>query len=119
MDVQIYGIKNCDTMKKAFQLFEREKVEYQFLDYKKMAPDKSLLIHFLERVSLEDLINKRGTTYRNLKDEDKELLKSPDTAIPLLISHSSMIKRPIIQFPTGEILIGLNEKEILERMKYW
>lgn len=103
-------------MKKTFQLFEREKVGYKFMDYKKVSPNETLLLHFLKRVSLEELINKRGTTYRKLGDENKELLKSSETAIPLLISHSSMIKRPIVQFPNGEIIIGLQEKELLERM---
>src|SRR5690606_26904672 len=106
-----------DTMKKTFQLFEREKVGYQFVDYKKVSPNEALLLHFLERCSLDDLINKRGTTYRKLGDESKELLKSRETAIPLLINHSSMIKRPIVQFPNGKIVIGLQEKELFESMK--
>lgn len=104
-------------MKKTFQLFDREKVEYKFVDYKKNPPKVSLLIHFLSKISLEELINKRGTTYRKLGEEDKELLKSTETAIPLLIDNSSLIKRPIVQFPNGEIIIGLQGQELLKRIK--
>ena len=86
------------------------------MDYKKIPPNESLLLRFLERVSLEELINTRGTTYRKLGEEQKEQLKSTETAIPLLISHSSMIKRPIVQYPNGEITIGLQERELLEKM---
>lgn len=115
MGINVFGIKNCNTMKKTFQLLEGEGINYRFIDYKKAKPSKELLESFLEKVGLEDLINKRGLTYRKLTEDQKSLLDQKETALPILMDKSSMIKRPIIQFPSGDLIIGLQEKEILEK----
>lgn len=104
-------------MKKTFQLFEREGVDYEFVDYKKSKPNDALLEGFLEKVDLEDLINKRGTTFRKLTDQEKAQLDDVADALPLMMDNSSMIKRPIVQFPDGELVVGLKEEEILEKVK--
>lgn len=104
-------------MKKTFQLFEREGVDYEFVDYKKSKPNDALLEGFLEKVDLEDLINKRGTTFRKLTDQEKAQLDDVADALLLMMDNSSMIKRPIVQFPDGELVVGLKEEEILEKVK--
>lgn len=104
-------------MKKTFQLFEREGVDYEFVDYKKSKPNEALLEGFLEKVDLEDLINKRGTTFRKLTDQEKAQLDDVADALLLMMDNSSMIKRPIVQFPDGELVVGLKEEEILEKVK--
>lgn len=104
-------------MKKTFQLFEREGIDYEFVDYKKSKPNEALLKGFLEKVDLEELINKRGTTFRKLSDQEKAQLDGGPAALRLMMENSSMIKRPIIQFPNGELVVGLKEEEILDKVK--
>lgn len=117
MEVNIYGIKNCDTMKKAFVFLEGKGVAYNFIDYKKHKPDERLLVRFADKVGFESLINKKGTTYRKLKEEDKQTLEVETTALALLGEQSSMIKRPIIEFPDGTLLVGFDEEKINSKLK--
>ncbi|WP_076502905.1 Spx/MgsR family RNA polymerase-binding regulatory protein [Belliella pelovolcani] len=112
MQLKIYGIKNCNTMKKTFEFLESEGIEYEFIDYKKQAPDAALLVKFADKVGFEALINKRGTTYRKLDDADKEKLESEKSALAMLAEKSSMIKRPIIEFPNGDLVLGFEPEEI-------
>ncbi|MDN3668308.1 Spx/MgsR family RNA polymerase-binding regulatory protein [Echinicola jeungdonensis] len=114
-NVKVYGIKNCDTMKRTFKFLEENKVDYSFIDYKKTPPTKELLNEFLEEIPLDKLVNKKGMTFRKLSDEEKESLKQEDSAIPLIIKNSSMIKRPVMVFPDGRYLVGFQPDEILEK----
>lgn len=115
MSNKIYGIKNCDTMKKTFQLFDDEGMEYEFIDYKKNVPSEALLRHFSDNLGLDAIINKRGTTYKKLTPEEKAALDEITSAIPVLREKSSMIKRPIIQFGDGTLLAGLEKDVILTK----
>ncbi|WP_158858413.1 Spx/MgsR family RNA polymerase-binding regulatory protein [Lunatibacter salilacus] len=115
MAVKVYGIKNCNTMKKTFQLFEKEGMDYEFVDYKKQAPTADLLQGFLKKISLDELVNRKGTTYKKLSDNEKAATLNVDSAIPILQEKSSMIKRPIIVFKDGNIHAGLNEEAILAK----
>ncbi|SIT14393.1 transcriptional regulator, Spx/MgsR family [Belliella pelovolcani] len=99
-------------MKKTFEFLESEGIEYEFIDYKKQAPDAALLVKFADKVGFEALINKRGTTYRKLDDADKEKLESEKSALAMLAEKSSMIKRPIIEFPNGDLVLGFEPEEI-------
>lgn len=117
MNIQVYGIKNCNTMKKTFQLLEKEGIAYEFIDYKKQKPTRELLETFNNKAPLDQLVNKKGTTYRKLSEDQKAALKTDTTAFPLIIENSSMIKRPIVQFPDGELILGLQEEEILKKAK--
>lgn len=112
MQLKIYGIKNCNTMKKTFDFLDEKGVEYSFTDYKKEAPDASLLVKFAEKVGFEKLINKKGMTYRKLSDEEKSKLENEKEALAILTQKSSMIKRPIIQFPDGELILGYEPDQI-------
>lgn len=116
MQLKIYGIKNCNTMKKTFEFLESEGIEYEFIDYKKQAPDAALLVKFADKVGFETLINKRGTTYRKLDDADKEKLESEKSALAMLAEKSSMIKRPIIELPNGDLILGFEPEEIKGKM---
>lgn len=104
-------------MKKTFQLLENEGISYEFIDYKKHKPSRELLESFREKSSLDQLINRKGTTYRKLSDDDKAALDIDETAFSVMSENSSMIKRPIVQFPDGELLLGLQEEEILKKAK--
>ncbi|KZY43748.1 MULTISPECIES: ArsC family reductase [unclassified Oleiphilus] len=94
--VKIYGIKACDTMKKALTWLEEHDIDFEFQDYKKTAIDEQSLEDWLSQVPWDQLINKRGTTWRKLSDEDKSDIDNAK-AISLIQSNNSMIKRPVLK----------------------
>jgi Spx/MgsR family transcriptional regulator len=106
----LYGISNCDTIKKTRALLNESGIEYEFHDYKKAGCGKELLQAFLEHFTQEQLINTRGTTWRKLPDSEKSDL-SESAAIKLMSEHTSMIKRPIIE-SKGQWLLGFDKKKI-------
>ena len=102
MTVTIYGIKNCDTMKKARAWLDRAGVKYAFHDYKSAGIDKAHLERWSKAVGWETLLNRAGTTFRKLPDTDKEGLTAAK-AIKLMLEQPSMIKRPVLE--TGKALL--------------
>jgi arsenate reductase len=100
----IHGIRNCDTMKKAFAWLDRHKVEYVFHDYKKQGIDKARLEDWVKQAGWETLLNRAGTTFRKLPDADKEKL-TEKKAIALMLAQPSMIKRPVLE-RKGRITVG-------------
>jgi len=116
MKLRVYGIKNCNTMKKTFDFLESEGIAYEFIDYKKHAPDKALLTKFSDKVGFEALVNKRGTTYRKLEEKEKTLLEGQEKGLVLLTEKSSMIKRPIVEFPDGGLVLGFEPDEIKAKL---
>jgi len=117
MSLLVFGIKNCDTIKKTLQLLEQEGIGYDFIDYKKESPNKELIEGFLRKVNLSELINKRGTTYKKLSEDQKNLLESRESALPIIMNNSSLIKRPVVQFPDGDLIVGFNREEIVRLAK--
>lgn len=101
----IYGIKNCSTMKKAFDVLDQAGVVYEFFDYKKQVPTAELLHSWIEQLGLDVVINKRGTTWRKLTDEQKSQAEKIDSAMTLLQAQPSMIKRPIVTDTAGIVLL--------------
>ncbi|MFP2770005.1 ArsC family reductase [Oceanisphaera sp. KMM 10153] len=95
MTIRLYGIKNCDTVKKARKWLDQQGIDYRFVDHRSDGLDPTELQHWLERLGWEQVLNKRGTTYRALPDADKASL-GPDTAAALLQAHPAMIKRPLL-----------------------
>lgn len=91
----LYGIKNCDTMKKAMRWLSDNQIDYTFHDYRKDGIDAQWIKTMLTTIPLDNFINKRGTTYRQLDDEVKQSLNI-DNAVDLLITQPAMIKRPIL-----------------------
>lgn len=116
MSIKVYGIKNCDTMKKAFSFLDEKGFSYEFIDYKKQKPSQELLESFLAKTSLETLVNKQGTTYRKMDDSQKAALEKKETALPILIENSSMIKRPVITYPDGSLTLGFVLEKISEKL---
>ncbi|SUD90168.1 ArsC family reductase [Psychrobacter phenylpyruvicus] len=115
MTITVYGIKSCSTMKKAFTKLEALGIDYQFHDYKKQGIDKQSVQRWVDELGIEKVLNKRGTTWRKLTDEQKAAADADvDTAIELLVENTSMIKRPIVE---GEaqgnkvLLCGFNEAD--------
>ena len=95
MATKIYGIKNCDTIKKARRLLDEQGVEYDFHDYRKDGVDEKLIAAWVKKHGWETVLNKRGTTWRQLDDKTKAATDER-TVVSLLIEHPAMIKRPIL-----------------------
>ena len=100
MSVKLYGIKNCDTIKKARKWLEQQNIEYQFHDYRSDGIDRDLLNGFLQTQAWDLLLNKRGTTWRTQSDEVKNSIDQA-SAIALMLAHPAMIKRPVLITPTS------------------
>ncbi len=110
MPITIYGIKNCDTMKKARAWLDKHGVDYQFHDYKSVAIEKDKLEGWAEKAGWEALLNRAGTTFKKLPDKDKEGL-SEAKAIRLMLAQPSMIKRPVLELARGRLLVGFKPEE--------
>jgi arsenate reductase len=100
----IYGIKNCDTMKKARAWLDGHKVDYAFHDYKVSGIDKGKLDGWVKKAGWETLLNKAGTTFRKLPDADKDGLTEAK-AVRLMLAQPSIIKRPVLEHG-GKLLVG-------------
>ena len=109
----LYGIKNCDTMKKARVWLDGHGVEYAFHDYKSAGIEEGVLRGWAAKVGWEVLLNRSGTTFRKLPDKDKEGL-TEKKAIALMVGQPSMIKRPVLEV-SGKLLVGF-KPEIYEKM---
>lgn len=107
--LSLYGIKNCDTVKKARRWLEDHGIEYQFHDFRQDGLDKKQLSAWVDQLGWEAVVNKRSTTWRNLSDKDKEITTSSQ-AIKLLLVNPTLIKRPITQ-NNKILLIGFKEAE--------
>jgi arsenate reductase len=105
MPITIYGIKNCDTMKKARAFLDKRGVAYDFHDYKTKGVDKARLEGWAKKAGWETLINRAGLTFKKLPDKDKSRL-TEKKAIALMLKQPSMIKRPVLELSGGKILVG-------------
>lgn len=105
----IYGIKNCDTMKKAFKWLNDHGVDYEFHDYKKGGLDEKRLKAWIKQLGWEALVNRRGLTWRKLPEMDREGVDEA-RAIRLMLASPSLIKRPVLD--TGKVLrVGFKPEE--------
>ena len=110
MTITIYGIKNCDTMKKARAWLESHGVDYAFHDYKSAGIDRKRLEGWAKKVGWETLLNRAGTTFRKLPDDDKQGLDAAK-AIALMLAEPSMIKRPVLDLGGGKLLVGFKPEQ--------
>ena len=110
MTIHLYGIPNCDTVKKARTWLEAAGRAYTFHDYKKEGADPERIAGWIAAAGLDVVVNRKGTTYRALSDADKAKAASTDTAPPLLAANPSVIKRPIVEHDGG-ILVGFKPEE--------
>ena len=109
MTVTLYGIPNCDTVKKARIWLERKGVAYAFHDYKKQGADAAQITRWVEAAGWEKVLNRAGTTFRKLADSDKSGLDAAKT-VGILAANPSCIKRPIVEHPGG-LLVGFKPDE--------
>ena len=116
MPITIYGIKNCETMKKARAWLESHDVDYAFHDYKKASIERKRLERWARKVGWETLVNRAGTTFKKLPDKDKEGITEAK-AIKLMLAQPSMIKRPVLDLGGGKLLVGFKPEEYAESVK--
>ena len=110
--VTMYGIKNCDTMKKARIWLDQHGIAYVFHDYKTMGVERSKLQDWARQVGWEALLNRAGTTFRKLSETHKQSL-SQEKAIALMLEQPSIIKRPVLQLGGG-LVVGF-KPELYEK----
>jgi arsenate reductase (glutaredoxin) len=103
--VTIYGIKNCDTMKKARSWLDEHGVDYAFHDYKTAGLERERLEQWCKKLGWETLLNRAGTTFRKLPDKDKASVDAKKAAA-LMLAQPSMIKRPVLDLGGGKLLVG-------------
>lgn len=108
--ITIYGIKNCDTVKKALKWLEAEGVDHKFHDFRKDGFDKALVESFAGALDLDVLLNTRGTTWRKIPDEEKAAMTA-EKAIDLMVAHDALIKRPVWE-KAGEYRLGFAAKDM-------
>jgi len=104
--MKIYGIKNCDSVKKSLVFLKSNNIDFEFIDFRKIPLTLENLQEFINEVGLEQLINKRSTTYRNLKDDDKKNINTE-----LILNNITLIKRPVIKHKNF-IQIGFNQENL-------
>ncbi|MEO5587015.1 MAG: arsenate reductase [Novosphingobium sp.] len=109
MTVTLYGIPNCDTVKKARTWLDAKGIAYVFHDYKKQGADPARLAEWQAVAGWEKVINRAGTTFRKLPDADKDGLDAA-TAVTIMAANPSTIKRPIVESPGG-LLVGFRPDE--------
>ncbi|WP_313034028.1 Spx/MgsR family RNA polymerase-binding regulatory protein [Acinetobacter sp.] len=108
--LKIYGIKNCNSMKKAFDLLNELGLAYEFHDYKKYGIAAKTVKTWLDAKGQDVILNKKGTTWRKLSEaEQQTALASEDNLIAALTNHNSLIKRPVLETASGYI-VGFDEE---------
>ena len=111
----LYGIPNCDTVKKARRWLDAEGIDYVFHDYKKSGVDATKLTSWIKTHGIDTIVNKRGTTWRKLDESERDGLNDAK-AVKLLLEHSSMIKRPILE--NGKTtLVGFDQGRYLDTLR--
>ena len=109
----VYGIKNCKTVKTALDWLRSHDVEFEFHDYKTKGVTREKLKSWINQTGWESLVNKKGTTWRQLPDDTKSNVTSEPTAIKLMMEKTSVIKRPLLEKDEKVVAFGFDEKEYL------
>lgn len=115
MTLRVYGIKNCNTMKRAFAWLEAKGVDYAFHDYKKAGIDATTLARWCAQVGWQALVNTRGTTWRRLEPARQAIAGEAD-AIRLMGEHPSLIRRPVVEAEDGTLIVGFEEDALARQL---
>jgi len=104
----VYGIPNCDSVKKARAWLTEQGIAYQFHDFKKQGVPEAVLTQWLDQCGWETVLNRKGTTWRQLAPEVQARVIDAASARELMLSQASVIKRPVIAWPSGTVTVGLS-----------
>jgi len=110
-NIKIYGIQNCDTVKKALKYLSSNDIAFEFIDLRVNPISKNEFQNMIEKVGLEVLINKRSTTYRLLTDSEKD-----NVNFELILKYPTLIKRPVM-IQDNKILVGFSEQKYLDFLR--
>lgn len=105
----VYGIKNCDTVKKALNWLKANNKAFEFHDYKKEGITSEKLQSWCSQVGWENLLNRRGTTWRKLDEETKNAVTDETQAMNVMLTNTSIIKRPVIEKDGKVLMVGFDE----------
>lgn len=111
--LRVYGIKNCDTVKKSLKWLDKNEVDYEFIDVRQQPLQKETVSAWLQQLPAESLLNKRSTSWRNLSDEQKSL-EDANAIAELIAEQPTLFKRPLVQ-SSQAVHCGFNEKLWSER----
>ena len=109
MSVTVYGIANCDSVKKARAWLSARGVAHQFHDFKKLGVHDDALAAWMAQAGWEALVNRKGTTWRALDDATRSRVVDAASAAALLRAHTSCIKRPVVEWANGAVTVGFSE----------
>jgi Spx/MgsR family transcriptional regulator len=112
----VYGIKNCDTVKKALNWLTAHHIPYTFHDYKTQRITASKLKAWCQQVGWEVLLNKKGTTWRKLDAATQATVTNEKAAIAVMLEHTSCIKRPVIEKGDKVLVVGFEEQVYIEKL---
>ncbi|QJD98432.1 Spx/MgsR family RNA polymerase-binding regulatory protein [Mucilaginibacter robiniae] len=112
--MKVYGIPNCNTVKKALDWLKQHQVAYEFHDFKKLGIGADKLEEWQQKAGYESFLNKQGLTWKQLDAATKESIKTPADALQLMQQKTSMIKRPVIE-ADGNLYFGFNEEAYQQR----
>ena len=112
--MKIYGIPNCNTVKKTLDWFRLHEIDFEFHDFKKLGISRLKLEEWSGHLGWEALLNKRGTTWKLLAPEIQNSITSKDSAFKLMQEKVSVIKRPVIETGLDSVLLGFNEEQLGE-----
>jgi len=113
--MKVYGIKNCNTVKKALNWLDNKGIAYEFHDYKKSGISLEDLTRWEKQLGWQSLLNKKGTTWRACSPEEQQSVVDSKSALTLMSDKTSLIKRPLIE-SQNELLIGFNEQEYAQKL---
>ena len=113
---QVYGIKNCDTVKKALKWLNENRIEYEFHDYKSKGISEKMLKNWVTQIGWESLVNRKGMTWRQLDSDTQAGVKNEKTAIKLMLEKTSVIKRPLIESSGKVIALGFDAQEYKDKL---
>lgn len=106
--MKVYGIKNCDTVKKARAWLDAQDIDYEFVDFKKSPPNAAEISRWCDALGTNVVLNRRGTTWKKLSLKEQDSADSTRGAIAIMVAHPSAIKRPVIKTESGYV-VGFDE----------
>lgn len=109
--MKLYGIPNCNTVKKAREWLTQHNIAYEFRDFKKQGLERETALHWLSQIPWEKLVNRAGMTWRNLSEAEKAAVIDAESALVLMQANTSVIKRPVVVKDQQIIAIGFSEVE--------
>jgi arsenate reductase (glutaredoxin) len=117
MSITLYGIPNCDTVKKARAWLAERDVNVTFHDFKKQGVPDDRLGRWMKAAGWEKLLNRQGTTWRKLPDADKDGVTGEATARALMLAQPSVIKRPVVEWADGEVTVGFSDELFAKHLR--